>query len=96
MPREQAVLAAVDWCIAQDMLADFFRAHRKEVCNMILNELTIDDAIEAAVEEAVEEAQKRMFALIDKGFTGERLKQALQKERSSVVPQTTRTKSSKR
>jgi hypothetical protein len=31
MPRKEAVVAAVDWCIARDILADFFREHRKEV-----------------------------------------------------------------
>jgi hypothetical protein len=32
------------------------RAHHREVSNMILNELTNDDAIEAAVEEAEQKA----------------------------------------
>jgi hypothetical protein len=44
MPRIEAVLSAVDWCIAHDRLADFFRRHRTEVSNMILNELTNADA----------------------------------------------------
>jgi hypothetical protein len=112
MPRLQAVLEAVDWCIAQDILADFFRAHRKEVSNMILNELTNEDAIEAAREETREETweeaweeaseetseanTKQVLSLIDKGLTIEQLKQALQRDRLRVVPQATRTKSSKR
>ena len=45
MPRMEAVVGAVDWCIARDILADFFREHQKEVSNMILNELTNADAI---------------------------------------------------
>jgi hypothetical protein len=124
MPRVQAVLAAVDWCVAHDMLADFFRQHRKEVSNMILNELTNDDAIEAAREETWEKArkevreetwdeaqknwaaaQKRMLALVKKGYT---LEQAIQSEQlcppasaTSLPPvtklsHTTKTKSSKR
>jgi hypothetical protein len=110
MPRVRAVLAAVDWCIAHDMLADFFRLHRKEVSNMILNELTNDDAIEAAREEASEAtwdeaqknwaaAQQRMLALVKKGYT---LEQAIQSEQlcppASVtkLSRTTKTKSSKR
>jgi hypothetical protein len=124
MPRVRAVLAAVDWCIGQDILADFLRAHRKEVSNMILNELTNEDAIEAVREEtwekarkevwkkaskeireevrketwdeASEAARKQVLELIDKGLTREQLKQALLRERPRVVPQTTRTKSSKR
>jgi SOS response regulatory protein OraA/RecX len=71
---------------------------------MTLNELTNEYAIEAAREEATEvateatwdEAQKRMSELIDKGFTGDSLKQAMQRERPRVIPQTTRTKSAKR
>jgi hypothetical protein len=67
---------------------------------MILNELTNEDAIEAAREEtwqkASEATRQEVFALIDKGLTGEQLKKALQSERSRVVPKTTRTKSSKR
>jgi hypothetical protein len=58
LPRMEAIVAAVDWCIAHEILADFFRRHRKEVSNMILNELTNADAIEAAKEETWEEASK--------------------------------------
>jgi hypothetical protein len=116
MSRARAVLEAVDWCIGQDILADFLRAHRKEVSNMILNELTNEDAIEAAREETWEKASKevreetwdeasqatseanlkQVLELIDKGLTREQLKQALQRDRLRVVPQATRTKSSKR
>ena len=99
MPRMEAVVAAVDWCIACEILADFFREHRKEVSNMILNELTNADAIEAAWEEASEATRKatwqEVFALIDQGLTGEQLKQALQRERLRMVPQTIKTESSK-
>jgi hypothetical protein len=79
---------------------------------MILNELTNEDAIEAAREEGREEAREEtweeawgeareatrqeVFALIDKGLTGDQLKKAIQSERLRVVPKTTRTKSSKR
>jgi hypothetical protein len=51
LPRTEAVLAVVDWCIAHGILADFFRKHRKEVSNMILNELTNEDALQAVREE---------------------------------------------
>ena len=108
MPRGEAVVAVVDWCIAHDILADFFREHRKEVSNMILNELTNADAIEAVREETWEatwkeaseaawkEVQQQVFDLIDQGLTGEQLKQALQRKRLRVVPRTTKTESSKR
>jgi hypothetical protein len=46
---QEAVVSAVDCCIEQNILVDFFREHRKEVSNMILNELTNTDAIEAVV-----------------------------------------------
>ena len=97
MPRMEAVVAALDWCIARDILADFFREHRREVSNMILNELTNADAIEAVREETREEtweeawkeareatwkeAQLQVFALVDQGLTSEQLKQAFQRER---------------
>jgi hypothetical protein len=93
MPRMEAIVAAVDWCIAHDILADFFRQHRMEVSNMILNELDNEDAIEAAKEETWEEAQQQVFDLIDQGLTGEQLKKALQRERLRVVSQTTKTAS---
>jgi hypothetical protein len=108
MLRKQAVLATVDWCIAQDILADFFRAHRKEVSNMILNELTNADAIEAVREETWEktweeasevarkEEQKRIIALVKKGLTGDQLEQAIRSEHPRVVPKTTKAKSPKR
>jgi hypothetical protein len=98
MPRMEAVLAALDWCIAHDILADFFREHRKEVSNMILNELTNEDAIEAVKEEtwkeareatwgeAWQEAQKRILALVKEGLTGEQLEQAIERERLRMVP----------
>jgi hypothetical protein len=108
MSRLEAVVTTVDWCIAHDLLTDFFREHRKEVSNMILNELTNADAIEAAWEEASEvtrevtreatweETQQQVFALIDQGLTGEQFKQAFQRERLRLVSQTVKTESSKR
>jgi hypothetical protein len=58
MPRMEAIVSTVDWCIAHDILANFFRQHRMEVSNMILNELSNADAIEAAKEETWEKASK--------------------------------------
>ena len=92
MPRMEAVLATLDWCIACDILADFFREHRKEVSNMILNELTNEDALQTAREEERQQA----IDLINQGLTSEQLKQALLRESLRVVPQTTKTESSKR
>jgi hypothetical protein len=97
MPRMEAIVAAVDWCIAHEILADFFREHRMEVSNMILNELTNEDALQAVREETWEEAskatQQQVFDLIDQGLSGEQLKKALQRERLRVVSQTTKTAS---
>jgi hypothetical protein len=96
MPRMEAVIAALDGCVAHDVLADFFREHRREVSNMILNELTNADAIQAVKEETWEEARQQMLDLIDQGLTGEQLKHALQRERLWVVPHTAKAESSKR
>jgi hypothetical protein len=97
MPRMAAVLAALDWCVAHEILADFFREHRREVSNMILNELTNADAIEAVREETREEtweeaseltwqkARQQLLDLINQGLTVEQLKQALQREDPRVV-----------
>ena len=63
---------------------------------MILNELTNADAIEAVREETWEEARQQVFDLVDQGLTGEQLKQTLQRVHLRVVPQTTKTESSKR
>jgi hypothetical protein len=108
MPDDrQAALEAVDWCIANDVLADFCREHRKELDSMLLNELTNEAAIEAAVEETREETWKEawkeaseatldeVFALIDQGLSGEKLKRATERYRFQEIPKTTRTKSSK-
>jgi secreted Zn-dependent insulinase-like peptidase len=93
MPRMEAIVAAVDWCIAHEILADFFREHRTEVSNMILNELTNADAIEAVREETREatweearkEERQQVINLINQGLTVEQLKQALQREDPRVV-----------
>jgi hypothetical protein len=53
---------------------------------MILNELTNDDAVEAAWEEAWEANLKQVIALIDKGLSGEQLKQALQRDCLRMLP----------
>jgi hypothetical protein len=89
LPRMEAIVTTVDWCIAHDILANFFRQHRKEVSNMILNELDNADAIEAAKEETWEKARKeerqQVLDLIAQGLTVEQLKQALQHEYPRMV-----------
>jgi hypothetical protein len=102
LPRMEAIVSTVDWCIAHDILADFFRLHRQEVSNMILNELDNADAIEAAKEETWEKAskatweaaQQQILALVKQGLSGAQLEQAIQRERLRVLPQTIQTASS--
>jgi arginine/lysine/ornithine decarboxylase len=64
----EAVVEAVDWCILHEILADFFREHRREVSNMILNELTNADAIEAVREETRESAREAFREEVREAF----------------------------
>jgi hypothetical protein len=84
LPRMEAVIVAVDWCIAHEILADFFREHRTEVSNMVLNELTNADAIEATREETWEEAQQH-WEEASKVIWQEAREETWQEDRQQVI-----------
>jgi hypothetical protein len=56
MPLDQAVTAAVRYCVNNRILAEFFEEHGSEVVNMLLEEWDWDVAKEVWREEAMEEA----------------------------------------
>ncbi|GHU50760.1 hypothetical protein FACS1894200_10410 [Spirochaetia bacterium] len=85
MPREDAILAAADYCVGKDILAEYLKKYRKEVQSMLLNELTNDDAVAAAREDGREEGREegqevgqelfanRMCELVSKGYSSNQL-----------------------
>jgi hypothetical protein len=74
--------------------ADAIEAVREETREET-REVTWKEASEATRQATWEETQQQVFALIDQGLTGEQFKQAFQRERLRVVPQTTKTESFK-
>ncbi|GHS91941.1 hypothetical protein FACS1894139_13650 [Planctomycetales bacterium] len=58
-PLAEALSAAVDWCVGNDVLRDFLREHRTEVIGMLTAEFDLDEAREVWQEEAREEGERR-------------------------------------
>jgi hypothetical protein len=75
--------------------ADAIEAVREETWGEAWNEAW-EEASEVVSEATWKKARQQMLDLIDQGLTSEQLKQAIQSERSYVVPQTTKTERSKR
>jgi predicted transposase/invertase (TIGR01784 family) len=55
LTRKKAMEDAVKWCIANNILRDFFENHGSEVVNMLLTEWNLEDALEVEREEGREE-----------------------------------------
>jgi hypothetical protein len=58
MPLEEAMKAAIEYCIGHNILGIFLREHSSEVVNMLLSEWNIDEAKEVWREEAWEEGRE--------------------------------------
>ena len=58
-PLEEAIKSAVEYCIKEDILADFFKKNAQEVVKMLTIEYSLKDAIEVAREEGIEKGMER-------------------------------------
>jgi DNA-directed RNA polymerase specialized sigma24 family protein len=65
-PLNEAIRAAIDDCIANNVLKDFLTKHRKEVVKMFNHEYNLDDAITVRLEEQSIDFAERLIA---KGWT---------------------------
>jgi predicted transposase/invertase (TIGR01784 family) len=68
-PINEAIRAAIDDCIANNVLKDFLKKHRKEVMKMFNHEFNLDDAKQVWQEE---KAMDIAEALLNDGFDVER------------------------
>jgi hypothetical protein len=91
--KENAMKLAVQYCIKNDIMKEFFEANASEVVNMLLTEWNWDDAkvvwqeeareegreegLEEGLEEGREEKAQELLALIEKGYSVEQLKNIL-------------------
>ena len=57
MPREEAMKAAIKYCIENNILKDFLETHSSEVFNMLLTEWNTEEAKEVWYEEGREEGR---------------------------------------
>jgi SOS response regulatory protein OraA/RecX len=81
MPPEEAMKAAIAYCIAHKILSAFLTKHSSEVINMLLTEWNWDDAREVwqeeAREEGREEGKKNVLELMRQGYTVEQIEAML-------------------
>jgi hypothetical protein len=81
MTLEEAMKAAIRYCLEQGILSGFLREHSTEVINMLLTEWNLDDAREVwqeeAREEGREEGQKNILELMRQGYTAEQIEALL-------------------
>jgi hypothetical protein len=85
MSREEAMKAAIEYCIEHNILSAFLIEHSTEVRNMLLTEWNWDDAKEVWQEEAAQKAraegwaggQKNILALMRQGYTAEQIEAML-------------------
>jgi hypothetical protein len=91
MPLEEAMKAAIEYCIRQDILSHFLKTNSSEVMNMLYTEWNWDDAKEIWQEEAREEGreegwgegQKYILDLVKRGYTAEQIEKMLAGEHSA-------------
>jgi hypothetical protein len=81
MPSEEAMKAAIEYCLEHNILRAFLAEHSSEVINMLLAEWNLDDAKEVWQEEAwedgLEKGQKNILALMRQGYTAEQIEAML-------------------
>ena len=59
MERAEAIKQAVKYCCDNDILKEFLEKNSEKVCDMLLNELNMEDALDARFKEGVEEGLKQ-------------------------------------
>ncbi|MDR1899788.1 MAG: Rpn family recombination-promoting nuclease/putative transposase [Treponema sp.] len=85
MEPEEAMKAAIAYCLERDILSTFLTEHSSEVRNMLLTEWNWDDAKEVWQEEAREEGReegreeerKTILDLVRQGYTPEQIEAML-------------------
>ena len=65
LPLEEAVIAAIKYCIEHDILKQFLKNHGSEVINMLTEEPSIEEIIDVRVKEEVEEILEAREAAIN-------------------------------
>lgn len=90
---EKAMKTAINWCIENDVLKDFLKEHGSEVCNMLLSEFTVEDAVTLARREGRNEGwtkgrnegwtkgrnegEKHIIELLERGYSVDEIKQQI-------------------
>jgi predicted transposase YdaD len=59
MKRKDAIVTAIDYCIARNYISAFLEKHKPEVVNMLQLEWDLDTAIAVAMEEGMEEGMEK-------------------------------------
>jgi uncharacterized protein with von Willebrand factor type A (vWA) domain len=89
MSREEAMNAAIEYCIEHNILSAFLIEHSTEVRNMLLTEWNWDDAKEVwqaeaaqkaweeGMEKGLEKGQKNILDLVKQGYTTEQIETML-------------------
>jgi hypothetical protein len=81
MLPEEAMKAAIEYCLEHNILRAFLTEHSSEVINMLLTEWNLDDAREVwkeeAREEGLEKGQKDVLELVRQGYTAEQIEEIL-------------------
>jgi len=75
---EKAARSAINYCIKNNILKEYLKAHSSEVLNMLLGEWNQEEAIEVAREEGHEEERHYVLELLNQGLTVEEIKERLQ------------------
>jgi hypothetical protein len=89
MPPDEAMKAAIEYCMEHNILRAFLTEHSSEVINMLLTEWNIDDArvvwqeearkdgLEEGLKTGLEKGQKNVLELMRQGYTVEQIEAML-------------------
>ncbi|MDR2964949.1 MAG: Rpn family recombination-promoting nuclease/putative transposase, partial [Treponema sp.] len=70
---DESVKYAVRYCLENDILTNFLRAHEGEVVDMILEDLTMDEWMDLRYEEGREEGEQKIINLLQSGKSPEEI-----------------------
>jgi hypothetical protein len=74
IPREEAMKAAIKYCIENNILKQFLETNSSEVFNMLLTEWNTEEAKEVWFEEGREEERRYVLELLAQGLSMEEIK----------------------
>ncbi|GBU23341.1 hypothetical protein R80B4_03258 [Fibrobacteres bacterium R8-0-B4] len=91
IPLEEAIIKAVDYCIANDILKEFLQKHKKEIVGMLLEEWNWDTALAVREEEGFEKGMEKgreegieIGMEKGEGIAAERIAHAMKEEGADV------------